>query len=253
MMSKKAEKFDLVLGIPSFNEADNIAHVARQLAIGAKRYFPDLSTVIINLDNNSPDNTKDAFLNSDTEDVPKRYISTEKGVVGKGNNLRNLFTEVERLQPKAAVMVDADLKSITPEWIKHLGEPLFNGYSYVAPLYIRHKYDGTITNGIAYPMTRALYGRRIRQPIGGDFGFSGKLGKAYVNGNGWNEAIANFGIDIWMTTLAINQRAQVCQAFLGRPKIHRTKDPGAHLGPMFREVVGTMFSLMKNFDSFWGF
>jgi hypothetical protein len=100
-------------------------------------------------------------------------------------------------------------------------------------------------------MTRALYGRRVRQPIGGDFGFSGKLAKAYAKGEGWSEAIATFGIDIWMTTLAISQKARICQSFMGRPKIHRTKDPGSHLGPMFREVVGTVFAMMKHFDSFW--
>jgi hypothetical protein len=149
------------------------------------------------------------------------------------------------------VVVDADLKSITPEWIKHLGEPLFSGFSYVAPLYIRHKYDGTITNGIAYPMTRSLYGRRVRQPIGGDFGFAGKLASMYLESKSWSEAVANFGIDIWMTTLAINHKAQICQAFMGRPKIHRTKDPGSDLGPMFRQVVGTIFSLMKEFAPYW--
>ena len=42
----------------------------------------------------------------------------------------------------------------------------------MAPLYARYKYDGTITNTVTYPLTRALYGHRIRQPIGGDFGVS---------------------------------------------------------------------------------
>ena len=41
------------------------------------------------------------------------------------------------------------------------------GFDFVAPLYNRHKYDGTITNSIVYPMTRALYGHSIRHPIGG--------------------------------------------------------------------------------------
>ena len=158
---------------------------------------------------------------------------------------------MEELKAKAVVVVDADLKSITPEWIKHLGEPLFDGFSYVAPLYVRHKYDGTITNGIAYPMTRALYGRRVRQPIGGDFGFSGKLARTYLKSGIWDDAVANFGIDIWMTTLALNQRVRVCQAFMGRPKIHRAKDPGSQLGPMFRQVVGTIFSMMSHCESFW--
>ena len=241
---------EMVVCIPSYKEADSISYPTIQADKGLKKYFGDKSAVIINCDNNSPDNTRQAFLDTPT-DAPKIYISTAPGVKGKGNNFANLFLKVVELKAKAIVVVDADLKSITPEWIKHLGEPLYSGFSYVAPLYIRHKYDGTITNAIAYPMTRALYGRRVRQPIGGDFGFSGKLAKAYAKGDGWSEAIANFGIDIWMTTLAISQKARICQSFMGRPKIHRTKDPGSHLGPMFREVVGTVFAMMKHFDSFW--
>ena len=247
---EKIKKTEMVVCIPSYNEADSISYPITQADKGLEKYFKEIEAVIINCDNNSPDNTRQVFLDTPTK-TPKIYLSTDPGIKGKGNNFRNLFQKVVDLRAKAVVVVDADLKSITPEWIKHLGEPLFEGFSYVAPLYVRHKYDGTITNGIAYPMTRALYGRRVRQPIGGDFGFSGKLGSVYLDSRTWDDAVANFGIDIWMTTLAINQKVQICQAFMGRPKIHRTKDPGSDLGPMFRQVVGTIFAMMKEFESFW--
>ena len=244
------KKAEMVVCIPSYNEADSISYPTTQADKGLVKYFGDKSTVIINCDNHSPDNTKQAFLETPTK-APKIYLSTPPGIKGKGNNFKNLFKKITDLDAQAVVVVDADLKSITPEWIQHLGEPLFSGFSYVAPLYVRHKYDGTITNGIAYPMTRALYGSRVRQPIGGDFGFSGELGAVYQNNKAWDDAVANFGIDIWMTTLAMNQQIQICQSFMGRPKIHRTKDPGAHLGPMFRQVVGTIFSIMRHFEPFW--
>jgi glycosyltransferase involved in cell wall biosynthesis len=244
------KKAELIVCIPSYNEADSISFPTQQADQGLTKYFSDKSCIIINCDNDSPDQTKKAFLETPTK-TSKMYLSTEPGLKGKGNNFKNLFQKIVDLHAKAVVVVDADLKSITPEWIKHLGEPLFNGFSYVAPIYVRHKYDGTITNGIAYPMTRSLYGTRVRQPIGGDFGFSGRLGSTYLKNEAWDESVANFGIDIWMTTLAINQRVRVCQSFMGRPKIHRTKDPGAQLGPMFRQVVGTIFSMMRTFAPFW--
>jgi len=246
----KIEKAELVVAIPSYNEADSIQYPVFQASEGLFRYFPGKSTVIINCDNNSPDNTKKAFLDTPTK-VPKIYISTDPAARGKGNNFRNLFHKVVELEAKAIVVVDADLKSITPEWIKHLAEPLFNEFAYVAPLYVRHKYDGTITNGIAYPLTRALYGRRVRQPIGGDFGFNGGLAAKYLRSEIWDEAVADFGIDIWMTTLALSQGVPICQSFMGRPKIHRPKDPAASLGAMFRQVVGTIFSLACRFESVW--
>lgn len=241
---------DIVVGIPSYNEADLIAWPAQQASEGLVTFFGDKNGVIINCDNNSSDGTRDAFMNTVTE-VPKMYLSTPPGVKGKGNNFENLFRKCCDLGAEAVVVVDADLKSITPRWIKNLGEPLFDDFSFVAPLYVRHQHDGTITNNIAYPMTRALYGRRVRQPIGGDFGFSGELAEIYLKHEGWTDAVAEFGIDIWMTTTAMCQNMAICQSYMGRPKVHKPKDPGESLGPMFTQVVGTLFDMMISNSPFW--
>jgi hypothetical protein len=125
------------------------------------------------------------------------------------------------------------------------------GFDYVAPLYARHKYDGTITNSIVYPLTRALYGKRVRQPIGGDFGFSGELAKFFLTKDVWETDVARFGIDIWMTTLAVAEGYKVCQSYLGA-KLHDAKDPGSHLGPMFAQVVSSVYGLMADYENFWG-
>jgi len=241
---------DVIVGIPSYNEASAISFPTTQVDKGLSKYFSEYSRVIINCDNNSPDGTKHAFMDTPT-DNPKIYLSTAKGVTGKGNNIRNLIAKAVELKAQAIVVVDADLKSITPVWIRNLGRPLFEEFSFVAPLYVRHKYDGTITNNIAYPLTRALYGRRVRQPIGGDFGFSGELARVYMESNAWTERVVHFGIDIWMTSLAMLSRVPVIQSFMGRPKIHNPKDPAADLGPMFANVVGTIFDVMCRNVDFW--
>lgn len=241
---------EIIVGIPSYKEADNIAYPTDVASRALVDFFPDKKSVIINVDNNSPDGTKDAFLNTPTR-IPKIYISTPKNVTGKGNNFQNLFKAAAELNSKAIIVVDADLKSITPHWIRHLCEPLMNNFDYVAPIYVRHKYDGTITNHIAYPLLRTLFGLRVRQPIGGDFGFSGKLARAFLSEKLWNDKIANFGIDIWMTTVAIARHFNVCQAFLGTPKVHRPKDPAEDLTMMFTQVVSTLFDLMIDFEYLW--
>jgi len=246
----RVDNVEIIVGIPSYNEAESIAYPTDMACRGLIKYFPHRKSVIINVDNNSPDGTRDAFMNTPTK-VPKIYISTPKGVKGKGNNFRNLFEAAAELRAKAIVVVDADLKSITPEWIQYLGEPLFSGMNFVAPIYVRHKYDGSITNHIAYPLLRTLFGLRVRQPIGGDFGFSGRLARAYLSEKLWNDAVANFGIDIWMSTIAIARRFNVCQAFLGSPKSHRAKDPAKDLGPMFTQVISTLFDLMIDFEYLW--
>lgn len=247
---KHVTEAQLIVGIPSYNEADNIAYPTDVASRGLQQFFPEQNAVIINVDNHSEDGTKEAFLNTPTK-VPKIYISTPKGVKGKGNNFKNLFEAAVELNAEAVVVVDADLKSITTSWIKYLAEPLLGRFDYVAPIYARHKYDGSITNHIAYPMLRALFGLRVRQPIGGDFGFSGKLARAFLSEKLWGDKIAHFGIDIWMTTIAIARRFNVCQAFLGSPKIHNPKDPAKDLGPMFSQVISTLFDLMIDFEYIW--
>ncbi|MGB3730296.1 MAG: glycosyltransferase [Thermodesulfobacteriota bacterium] len=240
---------EIVIGIPSYNEAKTIAIPTLQASLGLTQYFSDKTSVIINVDNNSKDGTREAFLNTITE-VPKIYVSTPENIRGKGYNINNLLKVAAELRAKAIIMVDADLTSITPEWVESFLEPIFDGYDFVVPIYSRHKYDGTITNNIAYPLLRTLYGLRVRQPIAGDFGISGKLARSFLVEQTWTDEVYHFGIDIWMTTIAICRNFKVCQTFLGTSKAHRTKDP-AGLGSMFSQVVGTCFQLMIAFEYLW--
>ncbi len=241
---------DIVVGLPSYNEAPSISFTARQADKGLHKHFSGRSSVIVNCDNNSPDNTRQAFMQTVTK-APKMYVSTEGDVRGKGNNLRCLFTKALELNAKAVVIVDADVKSITPLWIRNLGEPLFDDYQFVAPLYVRHKYDGTLTSNMTYPLTRALYGRRVRQPISGDVGLSGDLVRTFMEGDAWDDAVANFGINIWMTTTAVQSRVSVIQAFMGKPRIHEVRNSPTEMDAMFKDVVGTLFELMCRYDHFW--
>jgi glycosyltransferase involved in cell wall biosynthesis len=241
---------EVIVGIPSFNEADTISNVAATASQGLLEYFPNKKSVIINADNDSPDGTREAFLSTETK-APKIYISTPKGVKGKGRNVRNLLLAAVELKARAVVIVDADLTSFTPKWILRLAEPLFKGFDYVSPVYERHKYDASITNHFARPLLQALYGVRIRQPIGGDFGFSGKAAMAFLSEKLWTEQVSHFGIDIWMTTLACLRGLKVCETFLGSCKSHRVKDPARELSIMFQDVIATIFDLMVPFEYLW--
>jgi glycosyltransferase involved in cell wall biosynthesis len=243
-------KADVVVGIPSFNEAESIGRTTEQVAKGLVEFFGHLNCVIINCDNSSSDGTKEAFFNVSTE-VPRIYLSTPPGVRGKGNNLRNLFEKVRELQAQAVVVVEADIKNLAPGWIRKLGEPVLKGAGFVSPLYARHKYEATLTNSIVYPLTRCLYGRRVRQPIAGDCGFKGSLAEEFLKSPFWSEAVEQSGIDIWMATTAMNARIPICQAFMGCPKLHRVKDPYAQLAVLFRQVLSTVYDLMAGCADFW--
>ena len=238
---------DLLVGIPSFNNAATVGHVARTAAEGLRTHFPGARVIIVNADGGSKDGTP-AMVARSTGDIPT-ITGAYVGPPGKGSAFRAIFEVATKLGVEACAVVDSDLRSITPEWIKRLISPIRAGTAdYVTPLYARHKFDGTITNNVAYPLTRALYGLRIRQPIGGEFGFSPALARDFLDGTSlgridvWSTDVARFGIDIYMTTTALVTGRRVVQAFLGA-KIHDPKDPGADLAPMFTEVVGTLFRL----------
>jgi glycosyltransferase involved in cell wall biosynthesis len=180
-----------------------------------------------------------------------KIVTPYHGIPGKGSAFRTILEAASLLHAKACAVVDSDLRSITPEWMELLLRPIYDeGFDYVAPLYARHKFDGTITNSIVYPLTRALYGKRVRQPIGGDFGFSGELAKFYLSKEVWETDVARFGIDIWMTTLAITGGYHVCQSYMGA-KLHDAKDPGSDLGPMFTQVVSSVYGLMEEYHRLW--
>src|SRR5258705_11521760 len=240
---------DVVVGIPSFRNAATIGYVAATAAKGLQEYFPGARVAIVNADGGSEDGTPDRVVEG-AFGVPVavgRYI----GPPGKGSAFRAIFTAVGILGARACAVVDSDLRSITPAWIGRLLTPLTSGDAdYMTPLYARHKHDGTITNSVAYPLTRALYGLRVRQPIGGEFGFRADLARTYLEQPVWDSDVARFGIDIFMTTTAMVRRARVAQAFLGA-KIHDPKDPAADLGPMFTQVVGTLFRMAAENEAIW--
>ena len=254
---------DLMVGIPSFGNAETIGYVVRAATAGMVQYFPELKPILVNSDGGSPDDTPRVAVSTESPDYLEKVILvsprhklqrisfTYQGTSGKGTAVRALFEVARELKVKAMVMVDSDLRSIVPEWVELLAGPILKGgYDYVTPMYARYKYDGTITNNISYPLTRALYGSRIRQPIGGDFGVSGDLVIRYLELDTFDELTARFGIDIWMTHSAINEGFAVCQARLGA-KIHDAKDPAGDLGPMFRQVVGTLFKLAGRYEDRW--
>lgn len=258
---EKTKEADILVGIPSYNNATTIGHVVRAVQAGFVKYFHDKKCVLVNSDGGSTDDTMEIVQKTTVEDFQSillhhrvdilKIATPYHGIPGKGSAFRTIFEIADSLNIRAGAVVDSDLRSITPEWIELLIKPVIeSGFDYVAPLYHRHKYDGTITNSIVYPVTRALYGKQVRQPIGGDFGFSGTLAKFYLTKDVWETDVARYGIDIWMTTTAIANSFKVCQAFLGA-KIHDPKDPGADLSAMLYQVVGATVDLMETYSEIW--
>jgi len=253
---------EIVVGIPSYNNARTIGQVVRAVSAGLAKYFPERKAIVVNSDGGSKDGTREAVLGAEVDADSlllvshhvhpiQRISAPYHGIPGKGSAFRMIFALANRCKAKACVVLDADLRSVTPQWVELLAKPILTReFDFIAPYYLRHKYDGTITNGIIYPMTRMLFGKRVRQPIGGEFGLSGRLAAGYLEKDVWETDVARFGVDIWMTVTAIAEDFRVGQSYLGA-KLHDAKDPGADLSSMFRQVVGSVFALMETYQPVW--
>jgi glucosylglycerate synthase len=257
--SHKASKFlneiksaDILVGMPSYNNVVTANYVVSQIVKGLDTYFPDYKSVVFVSDGGSEDKTIDSVKKVEIQStkvslIPTIYI----GASGKGTAVQAIFEAASFLNVKSVALVDSDLRSITPEWMNLLIAPTLTGTDFVAPLYNRSKYDGTITNFLCYPLTTALFGKNIRQPIGGDFGLSLALVEDILESSMWDYPdVSRFGIDIFETHTALAKGFKVKEAQLGI-KEHDPKDPSSQLAGMFKQVTGTMFTCMEKYQDVW--
>lgn len=244
-------KADIVIGMPCFNNEGTIAHVIQTVEKGLALHYPTKRCVVIIADGGSVDDTREESEQLENSPWIERIISIYRGIPGKGTAVREIFEAASVLRSEVCVLFDSDIRSITTGWVQRMVDGILeDSYDFITPYYTRYKYDGTITNNIVYHLTRALYGYRVRQPIGGDFAFSLPLVEEYITKDVWETNVAKYGIDIWLTTTALTHNVKIAQANLG-VKIHDVKDPGETLRPMFQEVVSTLFKLMEDNECIW--
>lgn len=259
---EEIKETDLLIGILTYNNARTIGPVVQSVSTGLARFFPQSKGVIFNSDAGSTDRTQEEMKKVPINDLPliltshsvhpiHKIATPYHGIPGQENAYRAFWETAKSLGAKACTVVDADLKSITPEWMEILLRPIYEGgFDYVAPLFARPKFDGTMTNSIVYPLTRALYGQQVRQPIGGNSAFSGGLANFYLGKAVWESEVIRLGIDLWMTTLAIGGGYKICQSHLGC-KIHEAKESASDLATMFSQVVSSVYALMGEYQNFW--
>ncbi|MDR1044390.1 MAG: glycosyltransferase [Candidatus Adiutrix sp.] len=240
---------DIAVFIPSFEEKEHIQIPVRKVDMGLRNFYPDQSSVLINCDNASADGTREAFFAPEVE-VPRIYVSTPPAVVGKGANLKNIFELAAGLEAKAVLVLDANLISIKSTWIRSLAQPILAGADFTAPLYLRHKHDAPVTRMLVYPLTRALFGRRVLQPICVDHAFSARLVEIYRQ-HDWRPDDAGYRSDMEMLYLAIANQAPVWQSYMAHPRVSRLSRLDYDLARAFTLVAGALFDLMTETWDFW--
>jgi len=159
---------------------------------------------------------------------------------------RAMFQASSRLGARACVVVGSDPARLPPEALRLLVQPVVEqSFDLVTPVYVRARFEALLQSGVVTPAVRALYGKRIRFPIGSDFGISSRLVdrqlQVRVEGRG--------GAPVWLVSEAITAGFQVAQAQLGVP-IPAQKDP-PEVSTAVAQVLGALFLDIDRNASYW--
>ena len=245
---------DILVGLPTHNNAKTIGSIVQTIQSGILRGFPRERAVIINADGGSRDGTPELVTGGSIDDVrpasnlyalrtlhaiSTKYASSPASEVA----FRTILAAAELLRAKACVVMSPESANIEPEWLSQLLRPIYrDGFDLVTPTYRRHKLEGLLITNLLYPMTRALYGLRIREAYSLEFGFSGRLGSQFLEQNVWTDGTEGSGVELRFTLAAITGRYRICQSFLGE-KDHIERR-AADLVPALRQTVGALFSAL---------
>ena len=252
---------DILVGVPTHNNAKTIEPVIRAVQAGILKCFPRERAVIINADGGSQDGTPELVVKASIDDVwsaSKVYalrtlhsISTQYARTPEpGAALRTILAAVDLLRAKACVIVSPHSTTIEPDWLQLLARPVYyDNFDLVAPIYRRQKFDGVLMRSLLYPMTRAIYGYRIREPYASEFAISGRLATDFLSKEIWNDEWGRTGPEISLTVTAITGNYRVCQVFLGT-KAQPGRGASDLLAAM-RRTVGALFSSLDNNYPLW--
>jgi hypothetical protein len=252
---------DILVGLPTHNNAKTIAPVLRAIQAGILKCFPRERAVIINADGGSQDGTRDLVTGVSIDDVwsaNKAYalrtlhaISTQYAHTPEpGTALRTILAAADLLRAKACVLVSPDATTIEPDWLQHLARPVYNdNFDLVCPIYSRQKFEGVLMRNLLYPMTRAVYGYGIREPYASEFAISGHLATDFLGNAVWNDEWGKIGAEVFVTTTALTGKYRVCQSFLGIKAAQPRS--GTDVVAAMRRTVGALFSSLDSNFPLW--
>lgn len=205
----------IAVGIPSFNEADNIAQLVG--IIDRAALLLDEPVLIINADNSSEDGTAEIFRATPTRN---RKVSLTTPQRGKGRNIRCILDYIIENEISYCFFVDGDMTSMETDWLQKQCAEAGRGADYVVPNYARNLQEGNATNHLFFPALNYFsQGQAPHQPVAGDIGISSKFAR-YLKRLPWHRSTLGYGVDIFSTMHALFGGYKVVEISLDR-KIHK--------------------------------
>ena len=252
---------DVVVGLSTHNHAKTIGPVVEAIQAGILKCFPRERAAIINADGGSQDGTTELVEHAAIGDLwggPKinalrtlHSISVRYArIPDPANALQTILAAADLLRAKVCVMISPDSTTIEPDWLQWLARPVYSdNFDLVCPVYQRQRFEGALVRELLYPLTRSIYGSRIREPLGPEFAISGRLATDFLSNGTMAEDWGRMGPEISTTIFALAGKYRVCQSFLGarQPLVRSTQDMVA----VMRRTVGPLFASLDGNFPFW--
>lgn len=163
---------------------------------------------------------------------------------------RRVLTVGEKVSARACAVIVSRPQAATPQWIYRLVQPVLElPFDLVAPRYARHKMEGLLNRSVLCPLHRALYGEQLQNPMGPDFGLSGKLLRQVLAETSGPRQRDQSDLMASIASTAARNRFHVCESHLGV----RNQQPTdwANLSSLIAEVLGPVFLEMERQAAFW--
>ena len=253
----------VVAGLLTYQNADTIGAVAAAVRDGLSAHFAHVPTRIVLVDAGSTDSTvvraRQALGDAVdlVEVVPGRSTADlldvpYHGIPGKARALHAILTTARDLTAQACVVFDGGVRTVTPDWVGSLTRPVVEGdCDFVSPFYQRHAFEGALTKGVVYPVVRALYGVRLRQPAAAEFACSARLAGHLLHEDLWERSGSPFGIDIWLATAAAAGDFRLGEVSLGVRARGARGEEALDLGGTIAQVVGALFADLELRAGLW--
>jgi hypothetical protein len=248
---------DFVVGVASHNHAKTIGRVVESAWAGLQRAFPGARVAVVHADDGANDGTVEVARAAMPEGpLVQVSVATDPAPLpapspaARAAALRLIFALAERLGSRGCAVLEADVTSVTPDWVGRLLGPVdADRADLVTPCYARHRFTGAVTTSVVYPFIRALYGKRIRYPIGGEYACSSRLIQRYLAADIWHTDLARLGPDVWVTIQALTGGFRLTQAFLGVKT--QTASDGLDLSGTLTRVLGALFLEAERTVTVW--
>ena len=251
---------DILVGLPTLNNAATIVDVVRAVHVSFTRDFPRLRTVMINSDGGSTDGTLEliraaSFSEADMVQTSHslrtlhRVVAPYHGLPGKHTALRAVFAAGELTQAKVVVVIDPSGPATTAERVTELIGPISRSDAeFLAPRFRRHPRDGILITQLVRPLVRALYAVALDEPLGAEFACSGRFASHSLEQDIWSREAARFAIDLWLRTEAVAEGFTVGQIWRPATTAAGTRTT---LREAVRQVVVSLIESLRAHESFW--